>query len=67
MKTTIETLTFPCEIKNMMNKYENFLTSLDNNLNFVDKIRKNDIIIYNFVCTKGNYIKEYIKCLEKTF
>lgn len=27
-------------------------------LKFIDILRKNDIIIYNFVCIKGNYMKK---------
>ena len=27
-------------------------------MNFIDKLSKNVIIIYNFVCIKGNYMKK---------
>jgi len=27
-------------------------------MNFIDKLKKNDIIIYNFACIKGNFMKK---------
>ena len=27
-------------------------------MNFIDKFKKNDIIIYNFACIKGNFMKK---------